>query len=241
MVVTVMVEGDIFREVEEDIRREQFARAWNKYGAYVLIAAALIVVGVAGYEAWRWRKATAMAENGEAFTRAAALGEAGKTEEMTAAMLKLVESDPRGYGVLARLRVAAAQVAKGEPAKAVAEYAAIADDAFLDKHLRDYARIQWALLQVDAAPEEEIRKRLDGMASAGAPWRHSAREILGLAAFRAGKIAESEQYFRDIREDAEAPLGIRQRAVTMLALMPKPTATPAGTTKETSRDETKTN
>ena len=44
---------DIFQEVEEDVRRERYEQLWKQYGNYVMAAAALLVLGVAGYEAWR--------------------------------------------------------------------------------------------------------------------------------------------------------------------------------------------
>lgn len=236
-----MVEGDIFREVEEDMRREQYARAWNKYGVYVIAAAFAIVVGVAGYQAWQWWQAKKSSENGEAFVRAVNLGEDGKKDEMTAALVKLSEADPRGYGVLAKLRLAEAASDAGKTDEAAAQYDAVSKDAFADAILRDFARVQWAYLQIDKAPQQEIVQRMEPMTGARHNWRHSARELIGLAAFKAGKTVESEQYFQEIASDLEAPSELRRRAQTMLALIPKTNAPrSAGETKEPARNEPKT-
>ncbi len=236
-----MVEGDIFREVEEDMRREQYARAWNKYGVYVIIAAFAIVAGVAGYQVWQWWQAKQASQNGEAFINAAKLGEDGKPDEMIVAFGKLIDSDPRGYGVLAKLRLAQAEARRGKEEEAASHYGSVADDAFADSSLRDFARIQWASLQVDKLSEAEIRKRLEPLAAAGSPWRHSAREMIGLAAFKAGKSTEAEQYFQDIANDPESPSELRRRALTMLALIPKTSAPPqAAENKEPARNEAKT-
>ncbi len=236
-----MVEGDIFREVEEDMRREQYARAWNKYGIYVVIAAFAIVAGVAGYQAWQWWRVKQASQNGEAFVTAARLGETGKTDEMIAAFGKLMESDPRSYGVLARLRIAEAEAKRGKADEAVGHYSAVAEDAFADSFLRDFARIQWASIQVDKLSEDEIRKRLEPVLAPASPWRHSARELLGLAAFKANRNTEAEQYFQDIASDAETPSELRRRALTMLALIPKTATSPqAAENKEPARNEAKT-
>lgn len=236
-----MVEGDIFREVEEDMRREQYARAWNKYGVYVLIAAFAIIAGVAGYQAWQWWQLKKASENGEAFVRAVNLGEDGKKDEMAAAFAKLVSADPRGYGVIAKLRIAQAEASAGKTDEAAANYNSVAEDAFTDPFLRDFARIQWASIQVDKLSEADIRNRLGVLTSAGNSWRHSARELIGLASFKAGKIVEAEQYFQDIASDAEAPSELRRRAQTLLALIPKPSAPPqAADNKEPARNEAKT-
>ena len=39
--------SDIFREVEEDVRREKLEKFWKAYGDYVIALAAVIVVGTA--------------------------------------------------------------------------------------------------------------------------------------------------------------------------------------------------
>ena len=45
--------SDIFREVEEDVRRERFEQLWKQYGDYVIALVALLVIGVAGFQLWR--------------------------------------------------------------------------------------------------------------------------------------------------------------------------------------------
>ena len=44
--------SDIFREVDEDIRRDQIKKLWDRFGPYVLGLALLIVLGTAGYRGW---------------------------------------------------------------------------------------------------------------------------------------------------------------------------------------------
>jgi hypothetical protein len=44
----------IFREVDEELRREQLAKIWQQYGTYILGVASLIIVGVGG---WKWLEA----------------------------------------------------------------------------------------------------------------------------------------------------------------------------------------
>ena len=43
--------ADIFQEVDEEVRREQFKKLWQRYGNYIIAACILIVVAAA---AWRW-------------------------------------------------------------------------------------------------------------------------------------------------------------------------------------------
>ena len=45
--------SDIFREVEEDVRRERFEQIWKQYGDYIIAGVAVIVIAIAGYELWQ--------------------------------------------------------------------------------------------------------------------------------------------------------------------------------------------
>ena len=38
--------SDIFREVDEDLRHEQYKKLWDRFGIYVIGLAVLIVLGV---------------------------------------------------------------------------------------------------------------------------------------------------------------------------------------------------
>lgn len=235
-----MVEGDLFREVEEDLRREQLARAWDKYGIYVLGLAALIVVVAAGMQIYDWWQYKRSSEAGAAYVNALKLGEDGKQAEMRAALEKLAREAPRGYALLATLRAAAAAVDAGKAGEAVTLYQSVANDAFADENLRSFALIQTASLQVDTLSAGDIAAKLKSLNVAGNAWRHSARELMGLAYFRAGKSAEAEQLFQDIAADPEAPQEMRRRAQTMLALLVSPLDTKPEPVKEPSQNEAKT-
>lgn len=235
-----MVESDFFREVDEDLRRERMAKMWDAYGVYVLAVAALIVASVAGYKASQWWAAKKAAENGEVFVKALTLGEEGKTAEMTAALLKISQEGSRGYALLAKLHLAARLNADGETAKAAAEYDAVARDGYASDVIRGYATLQSAALALDTSGMDEIRGRLQSLDKAESPWRPSARELIGLAAYKDGRFDEAEEMFQLLMTDGNTPPQMKSRARTMLALLVKPAAESSGQPKEPARDEAKT-
>ncbi|MEJ2118656.1 MAG: hypothetical protein P8Y36_12505, partial [Alphaproteobacteria bacterium] len=95
----------------------------------------------------------------------------------------------------------------------------------------DFAKIQAATLLVDEADAKEISRRVEGLNIDTNPWRYSARELLGLAAFRSGKLAESEKLFGQLVSDPSTPPEINKRAEVILSLIVK-SETPA-----TAKDE----
>ncbi len=230
-----MSDEGLFREIEEEMRRERLKKLWERYGVYVLGAAVAIVVAVAGYRGWVYWYAKQAAEAGERFYQAALLAEQGKTEEALKAFSDIAANGPAAYAVLAELRLAAAKAAKGDKAGAVALYDAISVKAGADEIFQDYARIQAAMLRLDTADREEIRRRIGALAEPGKAWRHSARELLGMAAYKAGAYDVAERRFTEALGDPAAPPNLKRRMEMMLALVAEATA---GTKPSTTQDKT---
>lgn len=212
---------NIFREVEEDLRREQLSKLWDRYGVYVLGVAAAIILFVGAFKGYQWHQARQAAENGAAFVEAAALSDENKYAEASEALAKLSKSGPAAYRLLAKLELAGTHVKEGRKAEAVALFDEVAADSAADGILKDFAKVQGAALRLDEAEPAEIARRLDKLDADTNPWRYSARELLALSAYRSGNTAESEKLFTQILSDLFAPAEMRRRAESMLALLVK--------------------
>jgi hypothetical protein len=210
--------SDIFREVDEEVRREQFQKLWDRYQNYVIAGAILIVFGVAGwrgYEYWETKKAM---EAGSAFEEAIVLSEGGKHAESGGAFAKIAATGTPGYRNLARLRQAA-ELAQQDPKGAVAAYDAIAADGSAGPVLRDLAALRVGALLIDQGASAEAAKRLEPLAAADRSFRHSARELLALAAWRSGNAAEAKRWSDMITTDAQTPPATRNRVEMLMTLL----------------------
>ncbi len=215
-----MSDDNIFREVDEEMRREQLAALWDKYGIYVLAGAVLIILVAGGYNIYLWQQQKRAAEFGQAFYQANELVTERKTPEALEALTKLTKQAGHGYRTLSHLQMAAIEAEQGRKSEAVALYEKASKDV-ADQILRDFARLQAAALRVDEADEAEMQKRLQGLIADTNPWRYSAQELLALTAFRSGNTSESEKIYSKILGDPSAPAEIRRRAEAMLALLVK--------------------
>ena len=226
--------SDIFKEVDEDLRNEHARKLWDRFGPFVIGLAILIVVATAGYRGWvYWQEQQAEA-TGDRFLAAIELATAGKHEEAIAA-LQAVEANGSGrYPVLAGFRIASEKAATGDTKGAVAEYDAIAARGDISDEVKALARLRAAVLLVDTTGLSDLQSRIGDLAATGNIWRHNARELLGLAAWRAGDLDAARKYFDEINSDQETPQDLRQRAQVMLALItarigaPPETAKPQG-------------
>jgi hypothetical protein len=210
--------SDIIREVDEELRRERMMKLWERYGIYAVAVAVLVVLAVGGWRVWEWYSLREAAKSSVQFESAIALGNEGRRPEAEAALNALAKDGTSGYRLLARFR-AAAETTKSNRQGGVAAYDALAADTSLESVFRDFARVQAALLLVDSASVAEITSRMEPLLVPSSAFRNSARELIGLAHYRAGERAAAAKRFAEIVTDPDSPPSMRNRAQVMGALL----------------------
>lgn len=224
--------SDIFREVDEDLRREQYKRLWDRFAPYVFVVAALIVLGTAGYRGWVYWQETQAQASGDAFMAAMRQASDGDRPGAIAALEELTRSGHGGYPVVAQFGIATQKGASGDRDGAVAAFDAIAASN-APVELRTLAQLRAAMLLADTISLEEMQGRIGNLAAIGNSWRATARELLGLVAWRTSNTVAARGYFEDIVSDQESPPDARQRVQILLALMDQDApATESGTDAE---------
>jgi hypothetical protein len=209
---------DIFQEVDEEVRREQLKKLWQRYGHYLVALCILVIAGVGAWRGYQWWEAKQAAQAGAAFEQAVSLAEAGKHQEAEAAFAKLGADGTAGYRVLARLRNAA-ELARTDGKAAVGGYDEIAADKGAGSVIQDLAAVRAGFLLVDTAPYSELRTRLEPLTTPDRPFRHSAREILALSAWKSGDMTTARQWTDAIMSDPQTPAGTRSRAEVLSELI----------------------
>lgn len=207
----------LLREVEEELRREQMQKLWDRYNGLIIGAAALIVVGVGGYKFLESRRIAASQSAGSEFATALQLSEDKKDDEAVKAFDVIAQSGPAGYAALAKLNVAGAHARAGKTAEAVAVYESIAAQSGGDALLKNYAQLQVAALTLGEGDYTEQQNRLKPLATDGSPFKITARELQGLSAFKAGKLAEARQFLEPLLIDQNASRAIQERVKIVMA------------------------
>jgi len=211
--------SELFNEVDEEVRREQLKKLWDRYSIYIVAGALLIIAAVGGWRGYEYLEAKKAAEAGAAFDKAVELSEQSKHSEAEAAFTELAAKAPWGYRLLARLR-AAAEVANRDPKAAAKLYDDIAADRSVGAPERDLAKVRAAGLLLETSSYPSMLQRLEPAAAPGATFRHTARELLALSAWRANDTAAARQWLDLIANDGETPPSLRSRAEALQALLP---------------------
>jgi hypothetical protein len=210
---------ELFDEVDEEVRRDQLKRLWDQYSIYIVAGALLIIAAVGGWRGYQYLEAKKAAEAGSAFDAAVDLSEQNKHAEAEAAFNNLAATAPSGYRMLARLR-AAAEVAIRDPQAGAKMYDDISADRSVGAIEQDLARIRAAGLLLETASYPSMLQRLETSTRPEATFRHTARELLALSAWRANDTAAARQWLDLIANDGETPSSVRSRAEALQALLP---------------------
>ncbi|WP_299347448.1 tetratricopeptide repeat protein [uncultured Maritalea sp.] len=201
---------NVFREVDEELRNERMNKLWRQFGPFVIGVALVIILIVAGNEAWRWWQTSTANRGAEQFTAALELVENGDVAGGQSALQDVINSGSGQYPVLAKFRSAALLATEGKTAEAVAAYDQLMSTS-ADTRLRELAAIFAAYLLVDGGDPLAVTQRVGDMQVETHPMRNAAREAIGLAHYKAGNYVDARVLFDAIAADPLTPqdLGLR--------------------------------
>lgn len=207
---------DIFREVDEDLRRDQAIVLWRKYGRLVVVFAVAAVLATAGFVAWQNYSESQRQAAARSYAQAMQLVATNDVAAAASAMADMA-SGGSAYRQLALLQEAALEAKVGKKSEAAAIYDRLAADDSADPAFRDLATILSAMIGLEGSDFAGVEKKLQPLAAEGQAFQPSALELLGYVAIQKGDFKTAKSRFRTIADDMEAPTGLRQRATQVLA------------------------
>ncbi|MES2754935.1 MAG: tetratricopeptide repeat protein [Pseudomonadota bacterium] len=207
------------REVDENLRRDQVADFWRKYGriGIGLIVAAL--VALAGYLWWQNHSEQVAGAQGEDLQGAYDKIGSGQAKAAEPKLAELTGSRVAGYRAAALLSQAAVLIQNGDQKGATAKYAAVVGDASFAQPYRDLALVRQTALEFDTLAPQVVIDRLKPLAVKGNAFFGSAGEMTAVAQLRLNQRDRAGALFGAIAKDETVPATIRQRAVQMAGVL----------------------
>jgi len=223
-----MSEETIFREVDEELRRDRMRTGWRRYGPYLIGAAVLVVLLVAANEGWNWWQNSNSARSSDQFYAALDLENGGDLAGAQKALDQLVAQGSGQYPVLAKFKLAGLLAAQGKKDEALAAYDALASGAG-NQRLKNLALLLGANTLVDKGDVAGVKQRVQGLFAPDEPLRNSAHETLGLAQYKANDLNGARDSFEAVINDPAASQEARGRLQLYLAQLVAQGATPPAT------------
>jgi hypothetical protein len=206
--------SDIFREVEEDVRKDRLQKLWKIYGEYVIALLVLAVLGVGGWQLWLHYQDSQRAKAAGQFVAAQHITNA---TQAAAAFDALSKTAPSGYGELARLSQANSLASGGKDSDALVIYRDLANSD--NGPLGAVARLRAAWLLADSAPRADLVTLLAPINGDTNAWHEMAREVLAYSDYKTGKVKDATAEFDTLAEDPESPDALKNRARAFAAFL----------------------
>ena len=227
----VVLDG-LMSEIEDDLRGEELAKLWKKYGNVVIGAGIAIVIAVGGWQLWRQDVEQKKVELAKQYESATKLLQDGKRDEAMTAYAAVADKKGQGYAALAQLQKATLAIAKNDLPAALAAYKSLAEDDKADPLFRDLAKVLRAMHGLDTENPLELEAALKPLLDPSNPFATSATELTALLAFKQGDSARAQKLVAGLAADPKAPAGLRQRAEELAAVFGSaPPSSPAPTAK----------
>ena len=225
-------QGEAFlREVDEDLRRDQLANLWRRYGRWLLIAVGAFLIALAGFLYWAEQRKEAVSQQSDRLVRAVQLLNEGDSEKALAEFQALAGEGTDGIKALARLAEASQFVRADDTQKAISAYEAIAADKSLAEPFRQLAAFRAVQLQYDTLTPEQAIEKLKPLAQDGTPWFGPAGELLAVAYVDSGQPQLARALFEAIVGNEEVSPSLRARATQMISMLPQTEAEAAADAK----------
>ena len=211
--------SDIFREIEQDLRRDKLSNIWEKYGLYIIGLAVAIVVATAAVVGWQqWEKSANEAASAR-YDEVLADVQKEKPEVAAEKFGAFAQDSSGGYAVLAQLQQADALMRAGKTDEAAKTFEDVATDSDATDIIRGMASIKAMLLTLDKSSLDDVKTRMMPLVEERSPWAANAHELMGLAAYRAGDYQFANEQFQAILESQNIAPGMRDRAHVMQAVL----------------------
>jgi hypothetical protein len=210
--------SDIFREIDEELRRDNLLKLWSRYGRYVIAMAVVALIIAGGVAAWQAHQLSERRAQSARYAGAMALARAGKAAD-AATVFASIAHEGGGYSILASFEDAAALAKAGNNKGAVAIYDSIADASSVDPAFRNLALLLSVMQSAPGADPQATIARLAPLTAPGTPWRPTAVELTAAARLKLGDNKAALALYKSLADDLAAPGGARARAAEMAAAL----------------------
>jgi hypothetical protein len=210
--------SDIFREIDEELRRDNLLKLWSRYGRYAIALAVLVLVAAGGVVAWRDHQLSERRAQSIRYASALSLAREGKNAD-AAKVFAAIAQEGGGYAVLAAFEEAEYLAKSGDSNGAITVYDRIASTSGPDTSFRDLAMLLSAMHGLSGKDPQSLVDRLAPLTASGNPWRATALELTAAAKLGAGDKSGALGVYKTLADDLTAPQGVRARAAEMVAAL----------------------
>lgn len=199
--------SDIFREVDEALKREKTEEWWKENGKAVILGCIVAIVATAVTSfGIRWMEKNRVNET-------TILIQTLKQNNVQP-LLDVAQSAPKGIATLARFHAAQAAFTQGKDEEGFAILHDLSQGKGVDSVYSDYATLLYVLKKMNTkdADAKALLEMIEPVASKKNTWRFSALEAQALLYYQTGEKDKAIESIEKITNDKDVPPSIMVRA-----------------------------
>ena len=211
--------GDIFQEVEEDIRSDKVRSIWKKYRVYIILLLLLIVCSVGIKSFWDYYKLKNLETRSENYFKAIDLinqdGGIGGIQALTTFSEQNGENE--NYLTMISNFTEAALRRNNNDLKNSLEIYSVIINGDIDITYKDYAKIQSAEGLMELKNYKEAKVFLSEVT--GSLFSNIAKEYTGYIELYEGNKSKAKDIFQEVVDDASVQNTIKDRIKEILVTL----------------------
>ena len=151
--------ADIFDEVSEDLRQDQFLQVWRKYSKVIIGFVTLIIISILGFQGYKSWKKNQLNFQAEYFFNGLEKLEDKKFEESIQLFLNSPSKKNDGYSMLTKFGLAEANYKNNAIEKMLLNYKDIYDNKNIDNYYQYLARFL-SVIKDNKSSYQQLHDRL---------------------------------------------------------------------------------
>lgn len=204
-----------YREVDEELRRDQLADYWRRYGKLAIAGVVLIIAAIGAVIWWQNQRELKAAARGETLISAFEDIAAGNKKAADPKLDDLIKNGSPGYKAAALLSRADLAAEASDMKGAVTNFRAVADNEDFPKPYRDLALVRVTAVEFDRLPPQAVIDRMKPLATPDSAFFGSAGEMVALSYLKLNRPAEAGRLYAAMAKDKKVPDSIRSRSQQM--------------------------
>ncbi len=208
--------SDVFRQIDDDLRKDKVKRLWKNYGSYTIILFSIIVLSIIGYQIYLGSKANYNEKLVERYLKSS-INE--NYEFSINEFNEIGEQNNKLLSGLALLRSAnlAFELGKYEHGEEI--LLNLAFNKNIDKLIRDISLYFYLIYNIDEMNIEEIQSFISEMKINDSKLKFLYKEILAIKYLINDNGKEATKLFEEIIKDPNSPENLKTRSKKLIDTM----------------------
>lgn len=207
--------SDIFRQVDEDLRKDRLKHLWQKYGLYLILVIVLVLLSVTGFQL---KKSFDVSNNEKIVETYINAVNKIDYKDTIIELENIIKKDNSYISGLAELKISSLLIENDMPIEAFDRLEKISKNEAYDQVVTQFANylILLQTLEINDQVNQELNNRNKIEENS---FTHLNSELLGIKYLLSGEKEKSKKQFEAIINNPAAPLDIKIRSNKFLELI----------------------